>query len=176
MTNKLLNFFALGIVCCLFAVSCSKAPERPADMPAPQPTVVYVKQDGKALEKASVTLIPADPSNNRWFAGGETDSGGKAIIYTLSKYNGAVPGRYKVTVGKTETLGGNSTFVDPNEDPEGYAKMMENSAKAKPPETFDLVDPKYGSESTTPEEAEIVAGKNETTIDVGPAIRKKRGR
>ncbi|MDR2706406.1 MAG: hypothetical protein LBC02_11565 [Planctomycetaceae bacterium] len=100
---------------------------------------------------------------------------GNATIYTLSKYCGAVPGKYKITIVKREITP--SKIASPNlaKDPTGYVKAVEAAVK-EVRDAFDLINPKLGSVSTTTEEIEIVAGKNNKTIEVGKPVRIKIGK
>jgi hypothetical protein len=45
-------------------------------------------------------LISEYPSISQWVAGGLTDASGNAVIQTLDKYKGAVPGKYLITIVK----------------------------------------------------------------------------
>jgi len=141
-------------------------------MPTPHPTVITVIQDGQPLEGASIALIPME-STNSWNAGGMTDATGKASLLTLTKYDGVVPGKYYVIVTKNESDKSKITPPDPETDPQGYAKYMDESGKEQLA-SYDLIDPKFGKISPTAETVDVVAGKNEKTIDVGKAVRQKR--
>ena len=141
-------------------------------MPDPYPTVIVITQDGKPLEGASIALIPMD-SSNTWNAGGSTDASGKAVLQALSRYDGVVPGKYYVIVTKRESDKRDITPPDPETDPRGYAKFLEESATTQVP-SYDLIDPKFSKISPNAETIDVVAGKNEKTIDVGEAVRIKR--
>ncbi|MDR2115945.1 MAG: carboxypeptidase-like regulatory domain-containing protein [Planctomycetaceae bacterium] len=168
-TKKIiLLFFLCGMIC-----GCGGGVPMPDDMPAPQETIIKVTSEGQPLSDASVTLMPLDVSS-RWYAGAVTDSAGNAVIYTISKYRGAVPGKYKITVAKRETMPSSIVFPDQRNDPNGYAKAVAAAAE-EVRDSFDLIDPKLGSVNTTPEEIEIVTGKNNKTIEVGKPVRIKIG-
>jgi hypothetical protein len=167
--NLCFSVFLCSIIC-----GCGGSDPVPDDMPTPQETIIKVTSEGQPLDNASVTLIPAD-SSSRWYAGADTDSAGNAAIYTLSKYRGAVPGKYKITVVKRESTPSKIVVPDPAKDSAGYAKAVEAAAK-EVREAFDLIDPKFGSAKTTTEEIEIVAGKNSKTIEVGKPVRIKIGK
>ena len=169
--KRIFRSFACLSVLALIGSGCGGGAKLPDGMPAPQPTSITITQDGSPLPGASVALIPVD-SSNQWNAGATTDDKGVAVVHTLGQYAGAVPGKYKVIITKRESEKSGLTAPDPNTDPQGYAKYMEESKKVKLA-TYDLIDPKY-SKGTTPEEVEIVQGNNEKTIDVGAAVRVKK--
>lgn len=155
----------------VFMIGCGGGSEPlPEGMPKLQPTTITIIQDGKGLEDASVALIPEGSSN--FFGGGRTDANGVTQIRTHGKYDGLVPGKYKITVTKRYTTPSSVTIPDANKDSAGYTKAMELISKEKL-DSFDLVDPKFSTLKGSPEEIEIVAGKNIKTIDVGAACRQK---
>jgi hypothetical protein len=168
--NFYLSFFLCGVICSLIC-GCGGSIPVPDDMPAPQQTMIKVTSEGQPLSDASVTLMPVDVSN-RWYAGAVTDSAGNAVIYTQSKYRGAVPGKYKITIVKRETTPSAIVFPDAEKDPNGYANAVDATAK-EVRDSFDLIDPKWSSVNTTTEEIEIVTGKNNKTIEVGKPVRIK---
>ena len=158
---------------CLCLGGCPKRQNLPDGMPQPHPTVITVIQDGKPLEGASIALIPADASNS-WNAGAVTDASGKASLKTLNKYEGVVPGKYRIVVTKRES--DESKFTSPPDqatDPQGYAKFIQDSMREKL-DSYDLIDPKFGKIGNDTEVIDVVAGKNEKTVDVGNAVRQKR--
>ena len=169
--KRFFRSFACLSVLAVIGSGCGGGAKLPDGMPTPQPTLITITQGGSPLQGASVALIPVD-SSNQWNAGAATDEKGIAAVLTSGQYLGAVPGKYKVIITKRESEKSGLTAPDPNADPQGYAKYMEESKKLKLA-TYDLIDPKY-SKGTTPEEIEIVQGKNEKTIDVGEAVRVKK--
>jgi hypothetical protein len=171
--NLCLSVFLCGVICNVFC-GCGGSIPMPDDMPAPQETIIKVTSEGQALSNVSVTLMPIEVSS-RWYAGAVTDSAGNAIIYTQSKYRGAVPGKYKITVVKRETTPSAVVFPDAEKDPTGYANAVDAAAK-EVRDSFDLIDPKLSSVNTTTEEIEIVTGKNNKTIEVGKPVRIKIGK
>ena len=164
---------ALILVVAVLAASggCNKKQKLPDGMPAPYPTIITITQDGAPLEGASIAFLPAD-SSNPWNAGGLTDATGKANIKTRSKYDGVVPGEYKILITKRESDKSNLTMPDQNTDPEGYAKYMRESS-AETLASYDLIDPKFGKLSADTETITVSTGTNEKTIDVGKAVRAK---
>jgi len=122
----------------------------PPGMPPLVPCEIIVMQEDKPLEGAVVRLQPTDNSSS-WTAMGRTDSSGKMTVYTMDKYKGAVPGKYKVIVAKTES----------------------EAAAGQPVSSFYVVDQQYGSASTTPIEIDVAKGTATHTVDVGTAVRIK---
>ncbi|MDR2755496.1 MAG: YbfJ family protein [Planctomycetaceae bacterium] len=167
--NLCLSIFLCSMIC-----GCGDSIPVPNDMPAPQETIIKVTSEGQPLSDASITLMPVDVSS-RWYAGAVTDSAGNATIYTQSKYRGAVPGKYKITIVKRETTPSTIVFPNPEKDSTGYANAVDAAAK-EVRDSFDLIEPKFSSVNTTTEELEIVTGKNYKTIEVGKPVRIKIGK
>ncbi|MCL2346832.1 MAG: carboxypeptidase-like regulatory domain-containing protein [Planctomycetaceae bacterium] len=168
------SFFPLSFaVLFLSAVAgCPGGVQTPEGMPKLQPTVIKITQGGTPLAGAEVALIPA--KSTPWQAGATTDETGTAKIMTKTKYPGAAPGKYAIVIMKRESEKSKLAPVDPVADPKGYTKYMEESRKEKLA-SYDLIDPKYSKSLSSPESIEIVDGPNEKTIDVGAAVRVKRG-
>lgn len=141
-TVRDLPMFLVLTIMVLLLTGCGK--KLPPGMPSPVPCEIIVMQEDKPLEDAVVRLQPTD--NSSWTAAGRTDSSGKAIVYTMDQYKGAIPGKYKVSVSKT---------------------VMEAA------DGFYLVDRQYGSASTTPLEIDVAKGTAAYTVDVGKAVRIK---
>ena len=141
----------------------------PDGMPKLHPTVITVIQDGSPLEGAAVALISADPSNS-WSSTGLTDAAGKAEVRVQGTYAGAVPGKYYILITKSETDPSKLVAPNPDTDPQGYSRYMEESAK-EVLNSYSLIDAKYGRISADAETLEVIAGKNEKTVDVGAAVR-----
>ena len=136
-------------LCCILTVmvfpliGCGE--KLPSDLPALVPCEIIVTQEGKPLEGAVVRLQPTD--NSEWTAMGRTDSSGKMSVFTRDKYKGAVPGKYKVIISKSEIGAGQ----------EG--------------KSFYLVDQQFGTVASTPLEINVVKGTPTHTVDVGEAVR-----
>ncbi|MDR1959466.1 MAG: carboxypeptidase-like regulatory domain-containing protein [Planctomycetaceae bacterium] len=164
----------LSLLCATMSFSgCGRSQSFPPGMPKSYPAAITIIQDGQGLDGASVTLMPLDGST--WYASANTDAHGAAVLMTQGQYPGVVPGRYKILVTKRDTAPSTVVIPDPDIDPAGYSKALEQANK-EVLESFDLIDPKYASVDAAPEEIEIIAGKNEKTIDVGKAVRIKTGR
>lgn len=171
-----LKYCGLILLACFYLClgGCGKKQNLPDGMPKPYPTIITVIQEGKPLEGASIALIPVEASNS-WNAGAVTDATGKAAIKTLNKYEGGVPGKYRIVITKRES--DKSKFTSPPDqqtDPQGYAKFIQDSMREKL-DSYDLIDPKFGKISDDAElMIDVVESKNEKTIDVGKAVRQKR--
>ena len=146
-------YLVLPVVCLLFLPGCG-GQKLPDGMPKLTSVVLTVKQDGAPLEGAVVGLLPLDPANSRWNAGGVTDKNGQAKIRTLAQYDGAVPGKYKVTVVKT--------FVEPL--PEGLTEAERRNYKGPPP--VESVHKNYAQKNTTPLDLEVGSSAVSETFEV----------
>lgn len=116
--------------------------------------------DGKPLEGATVSFIPEGEGGRN--ASGLTDAQGNFRLTTLEPGDGALPGKYKVTVSKVEQ--------DPNALPpattqeEGMKRAAEMAAKAntrnatpaEPPKA--MLPDRYGNEKTSGLSAEVKSG------------------
>ena len=167
------NASMILLVCfCLVSNGCGNQQKLPEGMPQPHPAIFTIIQDGQPLENALIALIPVDRSST-WNAGGITDSKGQASLKTLSQYQGVVPGKYTVLITKTAMDESKFTAPDPNSDPQGYAKYIQN-IENEIRTSYSLVDPKFSQISADSEQIEVVSGMNEKTIDVGKAVRIKQ--
>jgi hypothetical protein len=155
----------------LFLSGCGKV-ELPDGMPKPYPVTITITQEGKALEKVSVLLVSDDIALGQWTAGGESNASGKAVIQTLGKYSGVVPGKYKVVLRKREIQSRYQNLPDPNVDRDGYEKAR-RLYPIQPKDTWDLIDPQYSDQNTTPESIEVLKKKNKMTIEIGAAVKIK---
>ncbi|MGL4943233.1 MAG: hypothetical protein ACRC46_08575 [Thermoguttaceae bacterium] len=150
---KKLSLLALSLV---LAFGCG--PKLPDGMPPIFPCVVVLTQDGKPLTDANVVLHPADNSN--WNGVGSTDASGRARIFTSDKYEGAIAGKFKVTIRKIET-----------EMPKPVSSSV---AAVTPPaavKSYSLVDTKLGDKDTTSLEIEVKKGTKDYPLDAGKAAR-----
>lgn len=141
----------------------------PPDMPKLYPTTITLTQDGQPCVEASVQLLKKDDLNYKWLAGGVTDETGKCVIKTMGKFNGAPEGDFTVVVYKTvrtesETRKTTPTPADPAEAQKWAQKVAEEEKE------YDYVDTKYKSVSTSDLTISIKSGKNEETIELGPAV------
>lgn len=162
----------MAVSLCLPLCGCGKKQKLPDGIPDLQPTTITITQDNKPLEGASIAFLPIEASNS-WNAGGITDATGKAIIKTLSKYDGVAAGEYRILITKREAEANTTVVPDQNTDPEGYSKYMRESSQKKTVD-YDLIDPKFSKISSNTETINVTTGTNEKTIDVGKAVRVKR--
>ena len=134
----------------------------PPGMPQPVPTEIIVMQGGNPLEDAVVRLHPIE--EHSWTALGRTNASGRATIFTLDRFRGAVPGRYRVIVSKVETETLTLT-------PEERMAMRQQGPRSSSLPSFNLVAEEFGNANTTPLEIEAVRGTPTHTVDVGEAVR-----
>lgn len=138
--------------------------KRPEGMPELKPVTLTITQDGAPLTNASVTLIAQDSANAIWPAGGTTNSSGVLKVKTMSKFDGAPIGKYKIVVEKTETTGAD-TAVESSD--EAGATAAKSDVKS-----YNLVESQFRSAASTPLELEVTAsGGNSQKFDVGKAVR-----
>jgi hypothetical protein len=90
----LFPFFVLGII-----VGCTQ--KHSDGMPRLYKTEITIIQDGKPLEGTLVSLMPSSVQDN-WAAGGNTNTKGSASLFVHGKYEGTVPGKYKIIITKME--------------------------------------------------------------------------
>lgn len=163
MNRCFLPFFLIALA--VVSTSCKKE-ARPEGLPELYPFSIKLVQGGAPLEGANVTLQSDDPALMRWPCGGNTDAEGIAKLNTFG-FDGAPAGKFKVLVFKSETEGG-------AQNSEEAAQMMRDRA-ADTSQRFDLVDPKYKLDRTTPLSLEVVAGPDNPTpeFDLGEAVREE---
>ena len=137
----------------------------PPGMPTPVPCEIVVMQEGQPLEGAMVRLLPADGGS--WDAIGRTDASGKAVVYVMDKYKGAIPGKYKVIVNKIEQ--DDPGPVLSTEEYQALVAQGRNTSVA----SFYLVEEQYRNSSKTTLEIEVVKGTPVYTVDIGKAVRIK---
>ena len=110
----------------------------------PVPVEGIVTLDGKPLEGATVSFVPADGAGRP--AGGLSDAEGVFQLTTFKEDDGALPGNYRVVVRKTE---GHTALKDtlPGEDKdaaEHYRRLVDAKKRKKT-----LLPGVYGDEATT---------------------------
>ena len=139
---------------CLLLFSGCGGKKLPEGMPKLTSVILTVTLDGAPLEGATVGLIPLDSANSRWNAGGVTDKSGKAKIRTLAQYDGAAPGKYKVTVMKK--------YIEPLPEGQTYEEFL----KTERPPAVEYVHKKFATQSTTPLELEVGSSAVSETFEV----------
>ncbi|MCL2347015.1 MAG: hypothetical protein FWC50_02010 [Planctomycetaceae bacterium] len=146
-------YMILPVVFFLFLAGCG-GEKLPEGMPKLTPVVLTFQQAGAPLDGAIVSLIPLDSANSQWYAGGTTDAGGKLKAKTLAKYNGVVPGKYKITVIKT--------VLEPL--PSGMTMAERMKYKPKPP--VEYAHKKYADKKSTPLDLEVAGALLEQSFEV----------
>jgi len=132
-------------------LGCSK---RPSDRPETVPAVAVVTLDGTAVEGATVVFHGGPDQRG---ATGRTDSQGIAKMMTFDPGDGAIPGKYKVTIQKIE---GPALTTDVKDDAPPPPPHL-----APPVPIKHLVPEKYAAPTTTELTADVVKGsKNEFTF------------
>ncbi|MHB0954906.1 MAG: carboxypeptidase-like regulatory domain-containing protein [Pirellulaceae bacterium] len=121
----------VGAVVGIAVGGCSKS-----SLSGLEPVKGTVTKGGQPLEGANVTFHPAGTTGIR-AATGVTDAAGVFTLTTLQPGDGAMPGNYNVTIGKTETIGKLMT------QEEGNAYYQKYQKPPPIPETKNLVDMKY---------------------------------
>ena len=158
MNQRFFHFFLCVLM--LFVVGCG-GPKKPDGMPALHKTTLTLTQDGAPLAGASVSLVPVTGAM-LWPAGGITDAKGTVNIRTMTQFDGAPEGSYKITVIKTE-----------EEKTGEVVKMSEVDGGATVPvvKTYNVVDKKYQSPQNSDLTLDVKSGKNVKTFEVGKAVR-----
>lgn len=135
----------------LSGAACNRQP-LPDGMPSLVSVTLTFTQEGKPLPDATVTLHPEDPQSP-WNAGGTTGANGEIAPATQGRYVGVVPGKYKITVTKTEESAG--------------------AAASARPDAFHLVDPKYATSATTTLDLDVTPQQRTASFDLGAPVREK---
>lgn len=121
---------ATGLV---FFPGCGKPkPEAPKT----HPVSIKIAHRGQPVEGANVTLIPQEQSGRG--ASGVTDANGVAKMGLPGLADGAVPGKYWVTVSKVEGV-----QSDPNMSAEEFYKQQSSNPAAAPASPKHLLPVKY---------------------------------
>ena len=128
-----------------------------------------VNFQGKPVEGATVVFAP---EGDRRAASGRTDATGKFQLMTLNPNDGALPGKYKVSITKVENLGPESQIT--------AEEMMQMVTSGKAPPTGPMgpsaakageqryhIPQKYGNVETSELSADVTeAGPNDFTFDL----------
>lgn len=145
----------------MLTIGCGK--QVPTEFKDLCPTTITIVQNGTPLEGASVALTPL--GGGSYSAGGTTDAKGEVVIYTQGDFQGAKPGKYRVSVIKeTRTRNEGVTYA------QGQQVTPEQRKAEFTIRTF--VDPKYTSSRMSPLEIEIKPGENNQTFDLGDPVDK----
>ena len=131
------------------------------------PVTGTVTINGAPAQGVAVSYIPeaAGPS-----AVGVTDDSGKYSLTTINRDDGAMPGRYQVTVAKYES--GQSATPETQQVhadydvSDEYAPGYNESAASFAPPSKNLLPDKYADPTTSGFFAEVVAGNNTHNFDL----------
>lgn len=124
------EFWPLCLMFSLLISGCGGSSE-PADRPERTQVSGTVTYQGNPVDGAIITLLPDDPTAKGAYA--TTDSSGKFQLSTFGGNDGAVPGNYKVSVRKLESI----SAPQPNPGDPGY------DPSAPEPEPKHLLPEKY---------------------------------
>ena len=153
------NISFLGLACCIVCfVGCQKNNINTV------PVEVTVMYKDAVVEGALVTFHPLEKGPDVRSASGMTKADGKVVPLTPPGNKGVVPGKYKVTIMKTPTIGGGGSS-DPaasDSSAQSYEEIMAANKTTKPADM--KVDAKhqlplkYTSEKSTDLEIDVVKG------------------
>jgi len=111
-------------------------------VPKTYPVSIKITYHGQPVEGANVTLVPQEQSGRG--ASGTTDANGVAKMGPPGLADGAVPGKYWVTVAKIE--GGQSSTAT---TPEEFYKQQESQGAVPPSSPKHVLPTKYLSAQTS---------------------------
>jgi len=146
------------IVACLLPLGCGT--DLPEDARPTQPVSVTVTYNGQPIEGAIITFVSEE--SEPVAAYGRTDANGVARMKTYVEGDGAVIGKHKVTIAKTETTGEEvAEQTAENYDP---AELNPNYV---PPTVKYIIPQKYMAPDTSGLTAEVTeSGPDEIRFDL----------
>ncbi|HBJ36612.1 MAG TPA: hypothetical protein DDZ51_18020 [Planctomycetaceae bacterium] len=130
-----------------FAASCSGTGDD--NRPSRVKTSGTVTHNGQLVENATVLFSPADGKG--YAATGLTDAKGRFQLTTFQARDGAVPGRYQVTISKFDM-----STANPDLEDDLAIEMRQDSDKIVGPTP--LLPVQYAEIDTTPLAEEVTAG------------------
>jgi hypothetical protein len=151
-----MNWLLMGLVAALPVIT-GCAPSKSVGAVKATGTVTF---DGKPLEGATVSFIPDGEGGRN--AAGLTDAQGNFRLTTLEPGDGAMPGKYKVTVTKKDS--DPNAYVPPASQEEGMKRAAAEAAKANSgfykgvTPVKDLLPERYNSDKTSGLSAEVKSG------------------
>jgi len=152
--RRILLFSAAVVL--VLQMGCNKDTDRPADLPKLFPVSITVTQEGKPLEKATVTMSAKTPDKYGTCMG-ETDASGVAVMYTYG-FKGAPLGQYVVSIEKRVVEGAKEVKIEP----EGIIDHVGGKV-------YNYVDKKYmGADS--PHGIEVTEKGAQETFEVGAPV------
>lgn len=165
MKLSFVSISLLLVVTVLLTTGCGR--KKPPGMPKLYKTVLVVKQAGKPMVGARVSLYNQDDSQSRWIVSGTSDSAGRATIFTETYFSGAPAAKYKVTVSKSDQ--DKVELPSDNATPQELAEYKKK-LRESPPKERHFVEDAYRRPTTTPIEIVVEAKGNEIEIDAGPEV------
>ncbi len=149
--NRLQLAIVLSLVC-ICCVGCGGGGD--GDRPSRVPVSGVITISGQPLAGATVVFIPVA---HNYGATAMTDSDGAYELQTFDPKDGAVPGRYQVTVRKVESPVGVPATEEPPDDDDAGPLFVEKS----------LIPAKYGQPNTSGLEAQVAeSGENKLSFDL----------
>jgi hypothetical protein len=146
---KTASCLLVGSVVTLGLVFCTACGNQKAAGPKTYPASVKILYRGQPLEGANVILVAQDPSGRG--ASGTTDANGMAKLGIAGQGEGAVPGKYAVTVSKIE--GGQAS--NPNQTQEEFYKQQKSGSTAAPSSPKQALPAKYLSAQSSGLQCEV---------------------
>lgn len=159
------RFLGLILVFTMIFSGCGQ--KRPDGMPELYKTKIILTQQGKPCADAKIALISLGGS--QWSSGGTTDANGGIELVTHGQYKGVPAGKYRVTVDKT--VGEGEPPPPSPIDAESQRIYNEYVAAKKSYRLFQVIPDQYRLRDRSPLEIEVVAGKNEITLDIPEEIK-----
>jgi hypothetical protein len=140
------------------------------DGPPTVPVTGIVTLNGTPVEGVTVTFIPASEGAGE-SAVGVTDASGKYSLATRKKDDGAVVGKYKVTMAKYQggapAAAADASKVHADYDiSDEYAPGYDEKAASDAPPAQNLLPPQYANADQSGFTAEVVAGENKHDFDL----------
>ena len=154
------RIFSLLLIFSFGLLSGCGGKKLPDGMPKLYPVSISVTQEGKPLADASISF--RYPNNSApWAVGGQTDTAGKAKLYT-NGYPGAPLGQFNVVIFKQDNVG-------LKERGEAEGRLDPDAGKIKV-RIWSCVEPQYNDPNKTPIHVEITEKTKTVDIDAGPAV------
>lgn len=133
---KTVSRLFVGLIVASGLVIHSGCGKEKVDVPKTSPVSIKIAYQGKAVEGANVTLVPQEQSGRG--ASGVTDATGVAKMALPGLADGAMPGKYRVTVSKVDTAQSGSGL-----SAEEYYKQQSGKTSAAPSAPKQILPAKY---------------------------------
>lgn len=132
----------LAISLAVFSGCSADSDKRPKRVPVTG-TITY---NGNPLPNAAIGFIPSGAGANA--ATGSTNGSGKYTLTTFTTNDGAIPGKYEISI---------SAVIDENRNPDGTQIYSDEDPRWKPPKSS--IPVRYNDPKKSELTAEVVAGK-----------------